>query len=62
MDKMFNALPGVLCFVDDILVVGKNEREQQDRLIAVLNWIKENGMKIQKISVFSKFPLLSIRV
>lgn len=37
MDKMFNALPGVLCFVDDILVVGKNEREQQDRLIAVLN-------------------------
>jgi len=48
MDKIFHALPGVFCFVDDILVAGKDEKEHLERLLAVLDRIKENGMKTHK--------------
>ena len=46
MDKIFTGLPGVFCFVDDILVAGKDVTEHKVRLKAVLQRINENGMKM----------------
>ena len=48
MDKIFAGLPGVFCFVDDILIAGKDVTEHQARLNAVLERIQENGMKIHR--------------
>ena len=48
MDKIFNAMPGVFCFVDDILIAGRDDLEHQERLVEVLNRIKENGLRIKK--------------
>ena len=48
MDKIFAGIPGVFCFIDDILVAGKNAKEHQDRLKLVLQRILENGIKIQR--------------
>ena len=48
MDKIFTGLPGVFCFVDDILVAGKDVTEHKVRLKAVLQRIKENGMKMHQ--------------
>lgn len=61
MDKIFNTLPGVFCFVDDILVAGKNEKAHQDRLIAVLSRIKENG-KIHKDKCLFQISSLGFRL
>ena len=48
MDKVFHALPGVCCFVDDILVAGRDEQEHRERLIQVLDRIKEHGIKVKR--------------
>lgn len=48
MDKVFNGLPGVFCFIDDILIAGRDETEHQERLTAVLKRIQENGIKIRR--------------
>ncbi|XP_050709686.1 uncharacterized protein K02A2.6-like [Eriocheir sinensis] len=48
MDKIFNGLPGVFCFIDDILIAGKDETEHQERLAAVLRRIQDNGIKIHR--------------
>ena len=48
MDKIFIGLPGTFCFVDDILIAGKGEKEHQERLTAVLRRIRDSGIKIRK--------------
>lgn len=48
MDKIFTGLPGVFCFVDDIVVGGENKEQHDDRLKNVLKRMKENGIKINK--------------
>ena len=48
MDKIFNGLPGIFCFVDDILIAGKNKDEHQERLCKVLDRIKDHDIKINK--------------
>ena len=48
MDKVFHALPGVCCFVDDILVAGRDEKEHRQRLIQVLDRIQEHGIKVKR--------------
>lgn len=48
VDKIFNGLPGTFCFVDDILVVGKDVSEHHARLKSVLSRIQMKGMKIRK--------------
>ena len=37
MNHILDGLPGVQCFIDDILVFGKNQVEHNDRLFATLN-------------------------
>ena len=48
MDKIFIGLPGVCVFVDDILIAAKDEIEHQERLVAVFERIKENGLRIRQ--------------
>ena len=48
VDKVFAGLPGVVCFVDDILVAGKDKKEHSKRLKMVLQRILDNGIRIQK--------------
>ena len=40
-------LPGVLCYLDDILVSGASEDEHHDRLSVVLDTLREAGLKPQ---------------
>ena len=48
MDRIFNGLPGVFCFIDDILVAGRDEKEHRDRLVAVLSRLRDKGIRIKK--------------
>ena len=48
MDKIFTGLPGVCVFVDDILIAAKDDIQHQERLAAVFDRIKENGLRIRK--------------
>ena len=47
MDKIFSDVPGTVCFVDDLLVAGKDEIEHKERLKIVFEKIKEFGLKIK---------------
>ena len=48
MDKLFTGMPEIFCFVDDILIAGKDEAEHLVRLKAELKVIQENGLIIRK--------------
>ena len=39
---------GVLCLMDDVLVYGKDQREHDKRLEAVLQWIEAAGMTLNR--------------
>lgn len=41
-------LDGVVCFLDDILITGKDEGEHMKRLYRVLNTFQETGLKVAK--------------
>jgi hypothetical protein len=47
MDSILAGIPGVLCYLDDMLVVGQNEGEHNERLIAVLERLDRAGMKLK---------------
>ena len=47
MDSILTNLPGVCCFVDDILVAAKTETEHLNRLKAVFKRLQENDVLIQ---------------
>lgn len=38
--------PGIKCLVDDILVIGRNQEEHDERLRAVLDRLKEEGITL----------------
>ena len=48
MDKIFSGMQGIFCFVDDILIAGKDINEHMFRLRMVLDRLKENGIKVNK--------------
>lgn len=48
MDKLFTGMPGTFCFVDDILIAGRDEAEHSVRLKAALQVIQENGLRIRR--------------
>lgn len=48
MDKIFTGLPGVFCFIDDILVAGKDVNEHLSRLKAVFQRFKDHGLKVRE--------------
>ena len=47
MDSILINLPGVCCFVDDILVAAKTETEHLNRLKAVFKRLQENDVLIK---------------
>lgn len=47
MEQMF-LMPGVVCFLDDILVTGKTDQEHLERLEHVFKKLKECGLKVKK--------------
>lgn len=47
MDNMLKGLKGVICYLDDILVMGQNEREHLDNLDSLLSRLQERGVRIK---------------
>lgn len=56
MDELFAGLDGVIVFLDDILVTGRDHSQHMERLCRVFNIIKNSGLKInlEKCSFFQK--------
>ena len=47
MDKILHGLSGVICYIDDILITGKNEEEHLRNLAAVLNRLEKHGFRLK---------------
>ena len=47
MDQILPKLPHVVCFIDDILVTGRNESEHLANLDAVLAKLQERGLRLK---------------
>ena len=48
MDSLMQGLPGVVCYLDDILVTGKTNEEHRDNLEKVLQRLEEAGVRLKK--------------
>ncbi|UYV83464.1 K02A2.6-like [Cordylochernes scorpioides] len=48
MDNAFADIPGVACYIDDILVSGKAARDHKSKLELVFNKLEEKGLKLNK--------------
>ena len=46
MDSELSGLAGVVCHLDDILVIGRNQREHDERLRAVLYRLVKCGLRL----------------
>ena len=58
MDRELSGLDGVVCHLDDILVVGRNQREHDQRLKAVLDILTKSGLTLNmEKCVFSQTKL-----
>ncbi|KAH0821232.1 hypothetical protein GEV33_001559 [Tenebrio molitor] len=45
MESLLADLEGVVCFLDDVLICGKDKQESVQRIEAVLSRLRENGLK-----------------
>ena len=48
MDNLLSGILGVICYLDDILVVGKNEEQHEQRLLTVLRRLDKAGMRLKQ--------------
>lgn len=48
MEQMLVGIPGVVCFLDDILVTGKNQNEHINRLKEVCTRLRNHGLTVSK--------------
>ncbi|UYV66649.1 K02A2.6-like, partial [Cordylochernes scorpioides] len=48
MDNVFADIPGVACYIDDILVSGKDARDHKSKLELVFKKLEEKGLKLNK--------------
>ena len=48
MDMILQGLDGVICYIDDILVMGSTDKEHLERLEEVLKRLKEYGLRVKK--------------
>ncbi len=56
MDQILQGIPGVICYIDDILVVGATCEEHLKRLEEVLKRLKSYGLKVKRNKcVLSRF-------
>ena len=47
MEQILPKEPGIVCYIDDVLITGKNDKEHLHRLEQVLKSLKENGLTIK---------------
>ena len=48
MDEILAGIPGCICYLDDILVVGSSQEEHDQRLDTVLDRLSRRGVRLQK--------------
>eukprot|EP00118_Oscarella_pearsei_P024265 m.302821 g.302821 ORF g.302821 m.302821 type:complete len:188 (+) comp40828_c0_seq6:152-715(+) len=48
MDQILHGLKGVVCYLDDILVTGKNDEEHLANLKAVFEKLKHHGIRLKR--------------
>ena len=48
MDMLLQGIPGVLCYIDDILVTAPTEDEHMERLEEVLKRLKAEGLRVKR--------------
>ena len=48
MDELLAGMKGVMCYMDDVLIVGQTENEHDENLRAVLSKIMSSGLKLNK--------------
>lgn len=48
MDSVLQGIPGVICYLDDILVTGESDTAHLENLEEVLRRLQEEGMRLQK--------------
>lgn len=46
MESLLNGIEGVICFLDDILLCGRNKEENIERIRTVLTRMKDAGLKL----------------
>ena len=56
MGEILSGLNGVLCYLDDVVVYGKSERDQDCNLQLVINRLKEWGVKLNRSKCHLKKP------
>uniref|UniRef100_A0A8R1EBF5 Reverse transcriptase domain-containing protein n=3 Tax=Caenorhabditis japonica TaxID=281687 RepID=A0A8R1EBF5_CAEJA len=56
MDKMITGLSGVTAYLDDVIIVGRDEKEHNENLFELFQRIAEYGfrVKLEKCSVYAK--------
>ena len=47
MDKILQGMPQVICYIDDILITGKDDREHFANLEEVLRRLRERGLRLK---------------
>ena len=48
MDTILQRIPGVMCYLDDILVTGRDETEHLQRLEAVMKCLEQHGVRVRR--------------
>lgn len=48
MDQILQGIPGVFCYLDDIIITGRTMEEHLERLVAVLKKLVEFGLKANR--------------
>ena len=46
MDKILAGLPFARCYIDDIIIFSKNRREHRRHILAVLERLRQHGLKL----------------
>lgn len=48
MEKLLSGIPGTVCFYDDIVIAGKDDKELSERLYSVLDKLSLAGLTVKK--------------
>ena len=62
MEKVLQGLPGVVCYIDDVLVTGRNDEEHLRNLEEVLKRLDARGFRLKKSKCHFFKPSLGYRV
>ena len=54
MDHVHHGLPGVMCYLDDILIIGATDQKQLSNLATVLKHFRAKGFRLKNKSQFMK--------